>query len=249
MIELVEIRKVFHNHNNKAVEALKEINFSVEKGSFTSVIGPSGCGKTTLLKIVGAIINPSGGYVTIDGGNPSQALLKHYFGFVFQEPALLPWRSVLRNIQLPAEILHEKKAKARADSLIRLVGLAGFEGALPKELSSGMKTRVAIARALSFHPPVLLMDEPFGNLDEITRDMMNSELLRIWREIQATVIFVTHSIREAVLLSDNVVVLTSRPGKIKEIIHIDLPRPRTREMRRLPEFGAMVEDIRELLTF
>lgn len=249
MIEIAKISKVFNNHNNKAVEALRGISFSAKKGGFTSIIGPSGCGKTTLLKIVGALINPSEGEVSVDGNSPSQALLKHYFGFVFQEPTLLPWRSVIKNIQLPGEILSERKVIGRAGSLIRLVGLSGFEDSLPKELSGGMKTRVAIARALSFHPPVLLMDEPFGNLDEMTRDTMNSELLRIWGEIKTTVIFVTHSIREAVLLSDNVVVLTPRPGRIKEIVHIDLPRPRTKEMYRLPQFGEMVENIRELLTF
>jgi len=249
MIELTKIGKVFNNHNNKAVEALREISLSIKKGSFTSVIGPSGCGKTTLLKIIGAILDPSEGSVSIDGKSPSQALLKHYFGFVFQEPTLLPWRSVIKNIQLPGEILSEKKAIARAGNLVELAGLAGFEDLLPKELSGGMKTRVAIARALSFHPPVLLMDEPFGSLDEMTRDTMNSELLRIWEEIRATVIFVTHSIREAVLLSDNVVILTPRPGQVKKIIHIDLPRPRIREMYRLPQFGEIAGNIRELLIF
>lgn len=246
MIQSINISKRFEN-NIGVIEVLKKITFSVEKGSFTSLIGPSGCGKTTLLRIIGSIAEPSEGEVLVDGDPSGYVRSNHRFGFVFQEPALLPWRTVLRNIQLPGEILRETKIIARAHELINLVGLEGFENAFPKQLSGGMKTRVALARALIFHPQILLMDEPFGSLDEITRDTMNFELLRIWKEIKTTIIFVTHSISEAVLLSDKVIVLTPRPAEIKKIVTVNLSRPRSREMRREPNFVKMVEDIREQL--
>lgn len=248
MIQVTNISKNFHN-NMGVIKALEKISFSAEKEKFTSIIGPSGCGKTTLLRIIGSLTNPSEGEVLIDGKLAQHAYLEHRFGFVFQEPPLLPWRSVLKNIQLPGEILHEEKIKSRAYNLIKLVGLEDFENALPKMLSGGMKTRVAIAMALSFHPSILLMDEPFGNLDEITRDAMNFELLRIWEATKTTAIFVTHSISEALFLSDKVIVFTPRPGRIKKIVTIDLPRPRESKMRKLPEFVEMVEDLRETLAY
>jgi len=246
MIELIKINKIF-NHNNKAIVALKEVSFAVEKGSFVSVIGPSGCGKTTLLKIMGALVNPSKGIIMINGQSSRKALSQHSFGFVFQDPTLLPWRTVVGNIQLPAEILKDSAARARVAQLIQLVGLEGFEDSFPRELSGGMKTRVAIARALSFHPSIILMDEPFGSLDELTRDVMNFELLRIWKETKTTVVFVTHNINEAVLLSDKIVILTARPGTIKEIINVDLSRPRVNDLRRTAQFVGLVEGIRNKL--
>lgn len=246
MIKLIKVGKTFTN-NKKSVRALSDISLDVKKGNFISLIGPSGCGKTSLLRIVGAIMPASEGEVFVDGYSPHAALSRHYFGFVFQEPTLLPWRNVIKNIQLPGEILSNKEAAERAYELIRLVGLESFSNSYPKELSGGMKTRVAIARTLSFHPSILLMDEPFGSLDEITRDTMNFELLQIWRKIKTTVMFVTHSINEAVLLSDKVVVLTSRPARIKEIVDIPLSRPRSTKMRGAAEFAKLTEGIREQL--
>jgi len=246
MIQLKNISKKFE-HNIGTIEVLNKISFSVEKGSFTSIVGPSGCGKTTLLKIIGSIISPSEGEILLDGKATGSSQTNHRFGFVFQEPALLPWRTVLGNVQLPGEIIREAKIVDRAGELISLVNLKGFEKVFPKVLSGGMKTRVSLARALIFNPEILLMDEPFGSLDEITRDAMNFELLRIWREIKTTVIFVTHSISEAVLLSDKVIVLASRPAEIKKIVTVGLPRPRLREMRRQVGFVKIVEDLREQL--
>ncbi|MBU1147919.1 MAG: ABC transporter ATP-binding protein, partial [Candidatus Omnitrophica bacterium] len=204
-------------------------------------------GKTSLLRIIGALTPFCQGDVRIDGKSIQEFQFKHPFGFVFQEPNLLPWRSVLENVRLPAEILRENDVMTRVAAMIELVNLNGFEHAYPHELSGGMKTRVAIARALSIHPSIFLMDEPFGSLDEITRDAMNFELLRIWNEIKTTVIFVTHSIAEAVLLSDTVIVLTSRPAMVKEIRPIDLARPRTKQMRRTSQFVKIIEDLRERL--
>ena len=246
MIQLKNISKRFKN-NIGTIEVLRNISFSVEKGNFISIVGPSGCGKTTLLKIIGSIINSSEGEVLVDGNSAGDECRSHRFGFVFQEPALLPWRTVLGNVQLSGEIIREAKIVERAEELINLVSLKGFEKAFPKVLSGGMKTRVALARALIFNPEILLMDEPFGSLDEITRNMMNFELLRIWKEIKTTVIFITHSISEAVLLSDQVIVLTPRPAEIKKIVTIDLPRPRLIEMRRQIGFVKIVEDLREQL--
>jgi NitT/TauT family transport system ATP-binding protein len=246
MIQIRAISKTFSNGAGE-VHSLRNVSFSVEKGSFVSIIGHSGCGKTTLLKIIGALLEPTQGDVLINNKSSHEAYLEHRFGFVFQEPNLLPWRTALKNIELPGEILQDKAVLARAKEMIKLVNLEGFEQAFPRQLSGGMKTKVSIARALSFHPPILLMDEPFGSLDEITRDAMNLELLRIWEKIKTTVIFVTHSIREAVLLSDKVIVLSPRPGEVKKIVTIDFPRPRTKEMRKLLKFVEFVEDLREQL--
>lgn len=246
MIKLIDISKQYES-NFGIIEVLDKISFSVESESFISIIGPSGCGKTTLLKIIGSIINPSSGAVLIDGASTEDMRQKHNFGFVFQEPALLPWRTVLKNVQFPGEIVRESGIVNRAQDLINLVGLGGFEKAFPEMLSGGMKTRVALARALIFNPKIILMDEPFGNLDEITRDMINFELLSIWKKIRSTVIFITHNIGEAVLLSDKIIVLSSRPSGIKRIVTVDFPRPRSREIRRNPGFVKLVEDLRELL--
>ena len=224
------------------VEALKDVDLSVEAGTFTSLIGPSGCGKSTLLRVLADLIEPTNGQVTIQGQPPHVARLARQIGFVFQEPALLDWRSVLENIALPLELQGMKRAEreAEAQRLISLVGLEGFETVWPSQLSGGMRQRAAIARALSTSPQVMLLDEPFGALDQITRDRMNLELVRIFEATGITVLFVTHSIREAVLLSDKVVVMSPRPGRLVRTIDVDLPRPRNLAVRDSDAFGELV---------
>ena len=225
-----------------AVEALKEISVTVEEGSFTSLIGPSGCGKSTLLRVAADLVAPTGGRVTVEGRPPAEARRARRIGFVFQEPALLDWRNVLENVALPLELQGtarpERESEARR--LLTMVGLEGFEKVWPSQLSGGMRQRASIARALSTAPHVMLMDEPFGALDQITRDRMNLELVRIFEETGITVLFVTHSIREAVFLSDRVVVMTPRPGRIARTIEVDLARPRTLAVRDSGRFGELV---------
>jgi NitT/TauT family transport system ATP-binding protein len=217
----------------RRVEALHDVGFTVGEGQFVSIIGPSGCGKSTLLKIVADLLAPSSGRVLVFGGDPHTARERRSFGFVFQTPLLFPWRTSLDNVALMLEIqgLGRAERRDRARRFLELVGLEGFEAHRPGELSGGMQQRVAIARALSFEPRILLMDEPFGALDAITRDRMGFELLRIWQRTGKTVLLVTHSIPEAVLLSDIVVTMTPRPGRVRSIHRIDLPRPRTQETR------------------
>lgn len=247
MIRLTAISKQFQSAQG-ALDVLSSLSYSFKKGSFTSFLGPSGCGKTTLLKIIGALIVPTRGEVLIDGKAAHEALRQHDIGFVFQDPTLLPWRTVRGNINLPREILKDKKDMMSVDEAIALVRLNGFGKEFPHTLSGGMRTRVALARALSFHPAILLLDEPFASLDEITRDMMNFELLRIWQQVDSTVVLVTHNISEAVLLSDAVIVLSNRPAHVKEEFLIPFPYPRTPELRRTREFIDLVENIRELLS-
>jgi NitT/TauT family transport system ATP-binding protein len=229
------------------IHALSQINLQVHAGEFISLIGPSGCGKTTLMRIVADLEKPTGGAVKVNGMSPEEARLKRAYGYVFQAPALYPWRSVLGNVTLPHEIMgvarSEREAKARR--YLDLVGLQGFERKYPWQLSGGMQQRVSIARALSFDPAILLMDEPFGALDEITRDRMNEELLSIWRKTGKTVIFVTHSIDEAVLLSTRIVVMSARPGRIVEVIDSTLPPDRSLETRESPEAVALAHRVRE----
>ncbi len=224
------------------VKALTNVDLAVTRGSFTSLIGPSGCGKSTLLRVVADLIAPTEGQAMIEGQTPSTARLARQIGFVFQEPALLEWRSVLENVALPLELqgIRREAREAEARRLIDLVGLNGFEEVWPSQLSGGMKQRASIARALSTSPHVMLMDEPFGALDQITRDRMNLELVRIFEETGITVLFVTHSIREAVFLSDNVVVMTPRPGRIVRTIAVDLPRPRNLLVRDSETFDELV---------
>ena len=224
------------------VEALKEVDLQVEEGTFTSLIGPSGCGKSTLLRVLADLIAPTGGSVSIAGQQPRVARLARQIGFVFQEPALLDWRSILENVALPLELQGVGRAEREQEArrLISLVGLDGFEAAWPSQLSGGMRQRAAIARALSTSPRVMLMDEPFGALDQITRDRMNLELVRIFEATGVTVLFVTHSIREAVLLSDQVVVMSPRPGRIVRQIEVGLPRPRDLSVRDSAAFGELV---------
>ena len=216
----------------RSVVALEGIDLSVRRGEFVTLLGPSGCGKSTILRLVADILAPTEGRIMVLGTTPAQARKQRMFSFMFQDPVLFPWRSTERNVQLPLELLGvpraEREAKARA--LLEAVRLTGFGDRAPRELSGGMRMRAALARALTLEPPLILMDEPFGALDEITRDRMNLELLRVWTEKTAAVLFVTHSIDEAVFLSDRVVVLSPRPGRVCEVIDIDVPRPRPTEL-------------------
>jgi len=229
------------------VRALSEIDLQVRAGEFVSLIGPSGCGKTTLMRIVADLEQPTDGIALVNGMTPQEARLKRAYGYVFQAPALYPWRNVLGNVTLPHEIFGLSKAEReqKAKRYLELVGLAGFEKKFPWQLSGGMQQRVSIARALSFDPAILLMDEPFGALDEITRDRMNEELLSIWRKTQKTVIFVTHSIDEAVLLSTRIVVMSARPGRVVEVIDSTLPPDRNLETRESPAAVALAHRVRE----
>ena len=232
-----------------SVEALREVSLEIHEHEFVTLIGPSGCGKSTLLRIVGGLIAPTAGRLEIRGHSPQEAQRSKDIGFVFQQPALLPWRTVIDNIELPLT-LNPGAGTDRlcsTEEILALVGLVAFAGAHPYQLSGGMQQRVAIARALIFDPALLLMDEPFGALDEITRDGMRYELLRIWSRSRKTVLFVTHSIPEAIVLSDRVVVLSPRPGEVREVIEIALPRPRDEEIESTPEFLHYAERLRRLL--
>jgi NitT/TauT family transport system ATP-binding protein len=227
-----------------SVLALDAIDFAVAEGEFVAVVGPSGCGKTTLLKILAGLIPPSGGEARL-GGTPIKGPRRD-IGVVFQSPVLFPWRTVIANVLLPADVqrLDRERHRRIAMELLELVGLGGFEGRYPWELSGGMQQRVSIVRALIHDPALLLMDEPFGALDAMTRDQMNLELQRIWLERRKTVVFITHSIPEAVFLADRVLVMTPRPGRIAETIAVMLPRPRTLDAMNTPEFGEHVRHIR-----
>jgi NitT/TauT family transport system ATP-binding protein len=246
VVSLKGVSKVFAKGG---VTALQGIDLDVEKGEFVSLIGPSGCGKSTLLRIVGDIVEPSEGEVTVNGKPARRARLDRDYGIVFQAPVLYDWRTVSKNISLPLEMLGWSRAQRneRVEAMLDLVELGGFAGHHPWELSGGMQQRVSIARALSFSPALLLMDEPFGALDEMTRERLNMELLRIWAETGSTVVFVTHSISEAVFLSTRVVVMSARPGRITSVVRIELPQPRAFETREDPRFFELVTQVRELL--
>ena len=229
------------------VTALDRIDLAIARHDFVSLIGPSGCGKTTLLRVVADLVKPTAGTITVDGGTPEQARLDRSYGYVFQAPALYPWRNVRRNVELPLEIMGLPAAdrRDRAAKALATVGLDGFAGKFPWQLSGGMQQRVSIARALGFEPDLLLMDEPFGALDEITRDNLNLHLHALWKQSRLTVIFVTHSIPEAVFLSTHIVVMSPRPGRIVEVIDCDLPRDRVLDMRESPAFLKIAHRVRE----
>jgi NitT/TauT family transport system ATP-binding protein len=234
----------------RTVTALEDVSFSVEPGGFTSLLGPSGCGKSTLLRVVADLIAPSEGQMTVLGLSPEEARKARALGFVFQDAALLPWRTALQNVELPLEVGGRRempKGAATPRELLALVGLAGWENSFPHELSGGMRQRVAIARALLGGPRLLLMDEPFGALDEITRDRLNEELRRIWTETGATILFVTHSVYEAVFLADQVLVLSANPGRVAALEAIDLPRDRDLSVRDTPAFVAIAARLRAQL--
>lgn len=246
-VQLADVAVRFRS-KKRDVTALSEVSLDVAPGEFVAIVGPSGCGKSTLLKLVAGLLTASSGEVRLGGERVTGP--RHDIGYVFQRAALLEWRSALRNILLQAEIrrMPSARARGRADELIRMTGLTGFEDAYPHELSGGMQQRVALCRALLHEPPVLLMDEPFGALDALTREQMNTELNRIWRSTGTTVLLVTHSISEAVYLADRVVVMSPRPGTITEIIEVGLPAERDyAETLGRPEFRAATARIRDLL--
>ena len=247
IVSIRDLQKVFPVPGGETV-ALKDANLSIQKGEFISLIGPSGCGKTTLLRLMADLEQPTAGELLIAGRTADEARRERQYGYVFQAPALMEWRTVLKNVLLPLEVMNVPGDRVgRAREMLKLVGLDKFERNYPWQLSGGMQQRVSIARALAFDPPLLFMDEPFGALDEITREHLNLELLRLWRETGKTVIFVTHSIPEAVFLSTRVVVMTARPGRIEGVVDIDLPHPRSDDTREDPRFFTLATEIRELL--
>jgi len=246
-VNVVEIKDVSKRFGDTT--ALQGIDLSIEEREFISLIGPSGCGKSTLLRIIGDLIQPTTGTASVNGKPARQARIDRDYGIVFQDAVLYDWRNVAKNIALPLELArwNRRRRAAKVKEMLELVELGGFENHHPWQLSGGMQQRVAIARALSLDPALLLMDEPFGALDEMTRERMNMELLRIWEASGSTVVFVTHSIAEAVFLSTRVVVLSPRPGRISDLISIDLPQPRTAATREEPRFFELVTDVREAL--
>jgi NitT/TauT family transport system ATP-binding protein len=244
LVRIAGLEKIYRTKDGNDIHALQDINLEVRPAELISIVGPSGCGKTTLLKILAGILKRTAGEVVMRGrslSGPSREI-----GVVFQAPVLLPWRTVLQNVMVPVEVQKRDRAEfeARARQLIAMVGLAGFERKYPSELSGGMQQRVGICRALVHDPSFLLMDEPFGALDAMTRESMNEELQRIWSGSRKTILLVTHSIPEAVYLADRVVVMTPRPGRIVDVILVDLPRPRTLAMQNTAEFGRFVAGIR-----
>jgi NitT/TauT family transport system ATP-binding protein len=236
--------------DRRTVTALDNISFSVEAGGFLCVLGPSGCGKSTLLRVVADLIDPSSGTLSVFGRTPRQARVDRALGFVFQDAALLPWRTALENVELPLEVGGRRSLSTGAPTpreLLRLVGLEGWEASFPHELSGGMRQRVAIARALLGGPRLLLMDEPFGALDEITRDRLNEELRRIWLETRTTILFVTHSVYEAIYLGETVLVLAADPGRVRAGVEVDLPRDRALSIRETEPFNRIAARTRGLL--
>jgi NitT/TauT family transport system ATP-binding protein len=248
VVELAGVSKRFGGTVG-AVDALSGIDLRIARGDFVSLIGPSGCGKSTLLRIVGDLISPTSGTVTVNGKPAARARLDRDYGMVFQVPVLFDWRTVQKNVELPLEVIGSPKSEraAKASAMLALVELSAFAGHRPWQLSGGMQQRVAIARALAFDPKLLLMDEPFGALDEMTRERMNLELMSIWNRTRTTVVFVTHSIPEAVFLSTRVAVMSPRPGRIVRIVDVDLPQPRTVETREIERYFELVTIVREAL--
>jgi NitT/TauT family transport system ATP-binding protein len=248
-MSVVSLQGVSKEFGHGGVVAVQEIGLEIGEREFVSLIGPSGCGKSTLLRIIGDLIQPTRGEVTVKGKTAHRARLGRDYGIVFQDAVLFDWRTVAKNISLPLEMMgwDRRKRAERVKELVELVELTGFEGHHPWQLSGGMQQRVSIARALSFDPALLLMDEPFGALDEMTRERLNLELLRIWEASGSTVVFVTHSISEAVFLSTRVVVMSARPGRIVGIVDVDLPQPRTADTREEPRFAELIREVRRLL--
>ncbi len=249
VVAIQNVTKIFGQGEANQVVALKDIDLGVQAGEFISLIGPSGCGKSTMLRLIGDLTPPSTGSITVNGKNAHQARVDRDYGMVFQAPVLYDWRSVAANVQLPLELMgYDRQARdKRAQEMLELVELGEFGRHYPWQLSGGMQQRVSIARALAFKPAILLMDEPFGALDEMTRERMNMELHNIWRRTNITVIFVTHSILEAVFLSTRVIVMSARPGQIAEEIDIDLPTPRTVDTREDPRYFEYATEVREAL--
>jgi len=239
--------KVFSLSRGKSLQALAEVDIEIQEGEFVAIIGPSGCGKSTVLRLAAGLDSPTKGTVEIFGAEPRELAKQHRLGVAFQEHALLPWASVRSNIALPYKVAGRKVDDARVDGLIELVGLKGFEKARSKQLSGGMRQRVSIARALALSPDLLLLDEPFGALDAVTRRRMNAELARIWGEEKITTILVTHDVDEALILADRVIVMTGRPGRVRTVKNVDFPRPRDAATTRSPEFHELVDELTSLL--
>ena len=248
VVRIEGLDKTFTN-GAAVTTALKGIDLRIHRGEFISLIGPSGCGKSTLLRVIGDLVAPTAGLVEVNGKPAARARLDRDYGMVFQAPVLFDWRTVEENVKLPLELMGYDSARrsARAKEMLDLVELSEFVKHHPYQLSGGMQQRVAIARALAFEPSILLMDEPFGALDEMTRERMNSEVLRIWEQTGTTILFVTHSIPEAVFLSSRVVVMSPRPGRITKVIEIDLPRPRNEDTRETRRYFELVTEVREAL--
>lgn len=233
--------------NDGPIHALKDVNLSIDRGEFVSFIGPSGCGKTTFLRCIAALETPTGGTLTVNGMTPDEARRNRAYGYVFQAAGLYPWRTIAKNIKLPLEIMGYSSAEQgdRVNKVLELVDLAGFGGKFPWQLSGGMQQRASIARALAFDADILLMDEPFGALDEIVRDHLNEQLLELWARTEKTIGFVTHSIPEAVYLSTKIVVMSPRPGRITDVIDSPLPKERPLDIRDTPEFIEVAHRVRE----
>jgi NitT/TauT family transport system ATP-binding protein len=249
VVRLSGVHKVFERSGHAVTTALEDINLDIRRGEFVSLIGPSGCGKSTLLRLIGDLVAPTRGEVVVNDKPADRARRDRDYGIVFQAPVLFDWRTVEDNVRLPLEILGSDKASraTRVREMLELVELGEFARHYPYQLSGGMQQRVAIARALAFEPQILLMDEPFGALDEMTRERMNSEVLRIWERTGTTIVFVTHSIPEAVFLSSRVAVMSARPGRITKLIEVDLPRPRNELTRETERYFQLVTDVREAL--
>ena len=246
-IKIDDVSMVFDSNDGTKVNALEHVSLDVKKGEFISLVGPSGCGKTTLLRMISNLEEPTDGEIHVMGMTPREVRLQQKFGIVFQQPVLFDWRTVKKNKELPLEIMYysKKDRSDRADEMLKLVGLSDFAGRYPRELSGGMQQRVNIARAFAIRPEILLMDEPFSALDEFTKEKLHEDLLRIWRKTNKTIIFVTHNIAESVFLSDRVCVLSPHPGRLSAIVDIDLPRPRTLEMRDTEQFTKLVKKVRD----
>jgi NitT/TauT family transport system ATP-binding protein len=249
VVRLSGVGRVFSRRDGSVMTALEGIDLDIRRGEFVSLIGPSGCGKSTLLRIIGDLIKPSTGTAIVNGKPAERARRDRDYGMVFQAPVLFDWRTVEDNVKLPLEIqgVDAARRQAKAAEMLDLVELEDFHHHYPWQLSGGMQQRVAIARALAFEPAILLMDEPFGALDEMTRERMNSEVQRIWDRTRTTIVFVTHSIPEAVFMSSRVVVMSPRPGRIAKVIAVDLPRPRDEETRESERYFELVTEVREAL--
>lgn len=249
VIQANNLTKIFNPDTDERVLALQDVNLTIQSGEFVSLIGPSGCGKSTLLRLIANLLAPTTGELFVNDKSPAQARLDRDYGMVFQSATLYRWRTVTKNVQLPLEIMDysREERRKRAQQMLEMVELGDFGKHYPWQLSGGMQQRVAIARALAFEPSLLLMDEPFGALDEFTRERMNQEILRIWNQTNTTIVFVTHSIAEAVFLSNRVVVMSPRPGRITSVVDIDLPYPRNFDTRDTPAYFEKVTEVRELL--
>lgn len=246
-IKIKDLGITFKNNSGKDIQALTGVNLDIYKGEFISLLGPSGCGKTTLLRTVADLQEATDGSIRIAGMTPKEVRLKQKFGIVFQSPVLFDWRTVKKNVELPLEIMYynRKERAQRTDEMLEMVGLSKFADHYPNQLSGGMQQRVNIARAFGIRPEILLMDEPFSALDEFTKEKLHEDLLRIWRQTNKTILFVTHNIQEAVFLSDRVCVLSPHPGRLSAIVDIDLERPRTLEMKGTVPFNNLVKKVRD----